>query len=381
MRLRRSSMAAMALASMCFAACNRRRPALPAVGASNLRVEQVAFAGYTGCARVEGGGIYCWGQCGANCGLEETRTSSTAYLLNGVQNAVDFALGASFGCAVIADGSVRCWGTDYGGSRAQMNPAVVTATPVAGLSDVVEIESVGSLVCVRKRNGAVRCWGEGPRAATNATESAQTAVIRAVGQLPPVQELITAGPAFWGKDQRGYWWYWGGNSSRTIQSQDNSDPWAMSAIQFLDGPNTRASGCNCRILAGDTMQCRANGLPGALPSNGEQAPALQLPCSIGSVESVREGGGSGNLGCAVHRNGTVSCWGDFFWAEGDAMTGGRVGPSLVSGITDAVHLYFGGRQVCVLTQAGRVRCWSADRHPSRTPVTELFSPNFDWPTQ
>lgn len=66
--------------------------------------------------------------------------------------------------------------------------------------------------------------------------------------------------------------------------------------------------------------------------------------------------------CALHSDGTVSCWGRNFAGAVDPLSkdAGQVGPVLVEGVEDATALRLGYRSSCARLSDGRVACWGSN---------------------
>src|SRR5262249_30222643 len=67
--------------------------------------------------------------------------------------------------------------------------------------------------------------------------------------------------------------------------------------------------------------------------------------------------------CLVTRAGRVRCWGDNRHGElGDGTTDERTGPVAALGLDDAVSLALGPEASCAVRRGGAVACWG--RHPT-----------------
>lgn len=65
-----------------------------------------------------------------------------------------------------------------------------------------------------------------------------------------------------------------------------------------------------------------------------------------------------SLTCAVHRDGTVACWGQNDYGElGDGTTTDRLASVLVVGFSNAVSVAVGRDHSCAKLRDGNVRCW------------------------
>jgi alpha-tubulin suppressor-like RCC1 family protein len=92
--------------------------------------------------------------------------------------------------------------------------------------------------------------------------------------------------------------------------------------------------------------------------------------------------------CALHRGGTVSCWGSNQFGElGDGTLAGSESPVQVAGITDAVSLGEStgaqGNHFCAQRRAGSIVCWGRNNfgqlgdgttEDRSTPVTVIGVP-------
>jgi alpha-tubulin suppressor-like RCC1 family protein len=98
---------------------------------------------------------------------------------------------------------------------------------------------------------------------------------------------------------------------------------------------------------------------GCLPSErGGTSAGESRPVPVLGLTDAREiSAGSGHT-CALHRDGRVSCWGENRAGQlGDGTTVNRVVPTLVGGLTDAVAVKAGSEHTCALRRDGSVVCW------------------------
>lgn len=93
-----------------------------------------------------------------------------------------------------------------------------------------------------------------------------------------------------------------------------------------------------------------------------------VPLQISGLSNVTAVSAGESHSCALHANGTVSCWGNGDY--GQLGHGSRVGsatPVAVSGLNTAVAVSAGGFNTCALLQGGGVSCWGN----SNTSVEQL----------
>lgn len=147
---------------------------LDADGEPLTGVVQLVLTDASTCARIEGGGVKCWGanrhgrlgrgKVEADLPADDRADwvvdpSQPAAPLQGV---VDLTAGGFHVCAALEDGSAVCWGANSNGQlggppkgSAQEAPA-----PVHGLTDVVKIRAGGHRTCALHADGGVSCWGQ-----------------------------------------------------------------------------------------------------------------------------------------------------------------------------------------------------------------------------
>ena len=99
----------------------------------------------------------------------------------------------------------------------------------------------------------------------------------------------------------------------------------------------------------------ANNTHGAL-GNGTRSSARTPTAVVGITDAIAVASGS-SFGCALHRTGSVSCWGSNGGALGDGTPDDSVVPTSVVGISDATQISAGGGDACALHATGRISCW------------------------
>ena len=62
--------------------------------------------------------------------------------------------------------------------------------------------------------------------------------------------------------------------------------------------------------------------------------------------------------CALHQDGTVSCWGQNWYGQlGSGTLRNLVTPAKVAGIADAVAIAAGSSHTCAIQESGTISCW------------------------
>ena len=128
------------------------------------------------CARLDTGGVRCWGsnhdgQLGRGTpetvGDDEVPASRLELTIGGA--VASLAAGARHTCAVMQGGGLRCWGEGLEGQLGYGNSDCIGDDETPLLAGEVDVGDLGvaqlfigptaSSTCVQRDDGAVRCWG------------------------------------------------------------------------------------------------------------------------------------------------------------------------------------------------------------------------------
>lgn len=93
-----------------------------------------------------------------------------------------------------------------------------------------------------------------------------------------------------------------------------------------------------------------------------------VPMQISGLSHVTAVSAGESHSCALHANGTVSCWGNGDYGQlGQGSRDGSATPVVVSGLNTALAVSAGGFSTCALLQGGSVSCWGN----SNTSIEQL----------
>lgn len=159
------------------------------------------------CAVLRSGRVACFGASDFRASFGACASFGPigpATAVEGIEDAVDVAVGDGFTCASTRAGRVTCWGCN---SHGQLGDGTDedrnTPREVAGLEDVIEVEASGARICARDREGSAWCWGENEIGTLgDGTTIDRSSPIRIVA-TPPVAAIDVGGyVCFLGDDGR-----------------------------------------------------------------------------------------------------------------------------------------------------------------------------------
>ena len=131
-----------------------------------------------------------------------------------------------------------------------------------------------------------------------------------------------------------------------------------------------AAGVNhtCALHQGGTISCWGIGGPLGNGQSGRDA-GSSLPVQVFGITDATAIAADNGHSCALHRDGTISCWGENFSGQlGNGQSGRDAVSSLpvkVTGITDATAITTGGGRegyTCALHQNGTISCWGNNKY-------------------
>lgn len=277
-----------------------RLGAIEVAGLSDVKA--VAVSGSSSCALTNAGAVRCWGEL-------ELPLDNVPGMDRGV---LEIAGGAFHFCALMGDRSVRCWGMNGSGqlgTGATSGGYETTPQEVVGLdAQVRTIAAGGYHTCAVSLQGAVRCWGRNDS-----------------GQL--------------------------GDGT----TEDRTRP-----VAVLDGIKSISTGSfhTCAATEGGAAKCWGLNRFGQL-GDGTTERRLGPVDVAGLSGKVKEIAAGGDMTCARIGRKVVRCWGVNASGElGDGTTKQSSTPTKVVGLRGKVRaLSAGVRNVCLMTRAGKARCW------------------------
>lgn len=345
----------------------------------------ITVANGTGCALLVDGRVACFGQNA----LEEAghlgfSTGLDAVVVDGLDDVVELESGGNFACARRGNGDVWCWGSpSILPSPWDERPAVERLpTRVDGIEGAVELAVGDALACVRLVDDSVWCFGKSVDALTtgngSSTPTPPTEILALHGLhdfdvgFGNICGFVDAPPS--GVRCAGY------NAFGSLGGSGPFSPTLVDVNGLDDAIDVSGFfGAVCALRSNGQVACWGNqGWWFASDDPSVQFSSMQVP---GFEDTIDVSAGYRHV-CAARSDGSVRCYGmndEGELATADPMVSAT--PIVIDGIDDAVQVASGAGSACALRANGRVACWGSRFHEpmvkgapwtSLEPVTVVF---------
>lgn len=306
------------------------------------------------CAITEGGGVTCFSDTSV------WEVQGTSGPIEGAVSVATLGIGSQDGCVAFEDGSLRCW--TQGGA--------ISDTPLIA-ADVKQVAGGYNHACALVRPaagpGSVMCWGSndegqlGTAGGESATpvaaglEAGDDAIAVSVGYRSSCALLAGGTIKCWGSNQNGE--VGNGTTGSSVSTPTATSALAAEAVSISVGQDQA-----CALLTGGSVQCWGANHDGRLgfepPPYSLSAPDTQATTSqaVLAVSSAKFST------CFLLADGTVDCQGD----AGDH-------PADTATLTDVVALSGGHHHHCAVHSNGSVTCYGV-MSPSVTVVAPDCAP-------
>jgi alpha-tubulin suppressor-like RCC1 family protein len=286
-------------------------------------------------------GVRCWG---STLVLPETD------VLTGVKA---IATGSSHTCARMNTGGVRCWG---GNDDGQLGDGSLTSQSTPATTDiltgVMAIAAGFKHTCALMDTGGVRCWGRNDYGQLGASSNPDCADSLYIGHgiykpvdvlcrtSPPTVDVLTGVRSI----AAGY------NHTCALMETGGVRCWGSNSHGQLGYPSK------------DTC-ARTDFFPDGRGIVTTAEPCASSPPTSDTLTGVRSIAAGYDHTCALMETGSVRCWGyNYFGQLGDGTTIDRSTPPEIDVLADVQAIAAGHDCTCALTVAGGVRCWGINQH-------------------
>ena len=297
----------------------------------------------------------------------------------GITDATAISAGNFHSCALRQDGTISCWGRNRSGQlgNGQSGGNADSPVQVFGITDATAIASSGTHSCALHQGGTISCWGSnGDGQLGNGTDHSSSVPVQVTG----IADATAIGMTSYfscALHQTGTISCWGENGSGQLgNGQSGRNARSLVPVQVIGitdataiaagGSQGSSIGHSCALHRNGTISCWGTNYDGRLgigqSDRGERLVPAQV-LSITDATAIAAGGGNANgYSCALHRDGTISCWGSNGYGQlGNGTRSNFVIPVQVVGITDATAITTGDEHTCALHQNGTISCWGRNR--------------------
>ena len=318
------------------------------------------------CALREDGTITCWGRDnelglfgGTESEFQETDQHGTFPVpaqVTDITDAVAITTGEEHSCALHQNGEISCWGYNLWGRLGNgQSGAEESDTPieVAGISNAKDIAAAagGDQTCVLLKSGSISCWGYYTRFRIDQ----RSASIERIVEIDGISNAIDIAV--------GWFHACALHETGTISCWGVDDPVEVEGITDAVAVAT-GSDHSCALHENGTISCWGDNGEGQLGdgTGGEFGDKSLVPVRVNGIsDAAAVAAGSGHS-CALHENGTISCWGKNSSGQlGNGTNENSVVPVQVSSITDATAISLGLFFSCAVRENGTVACWGSNR--------------------
>lgn len=333
---------------------------------------QVAAAWVNTCSRSRAGQVHCWGsndmgQVGA--GIDDSVVNAPNRVPLPLP-AVDVATGGPIACAVTSDGAVWCWGSNDEGQLGDRALGSASRVPVRvpRVADATRVVAGLDHACALIRDGSVLCWGSNEHGQLgDGTFEPRDGPV-AVGLDPAdAQSLRSGDGTICVTRSTGRVYCWGAQVIGDGTMEASSEPRAVALGRVSDSTGGGALHCaitdevSCWGTGGSLLRGEASGpwfvptaVPSPEPSDVSQLAVFSFLTRFATIQF-------GAHACALHVDGSVSCWGTNWTGElGNGTTDPADAPSPVELPLEAVSVAVGTLHSCAVLADGSVHCWGAN---------------------
>jgi alpha-tubulin suppressor-like RCC1 family protein len=306
---------------------------------------QIECGDFHTCAIMPDGTVRCWGRDkGGQLGDLGGDDKPTPIAVPGISNAVSLAISGMYSCAVLADRSVSCWGTGYitndGGLHTRERP-----TKVRTVAGVVDLAASGDMTCSMDDAHAITCWGLDPSAKGMHPDTGG-------GPVANLEVAATHGCVLM---KTGKVRCWGEGDWLTAAKPTFARPELQDATELITG-----DAFGCAFTKKNDVRCWGRNESGQLgvPPDGDSHQSLVVVPGVTDAPKLAAGE---STACAIHSDGTVTCWGANSDGEmGIGKVSGDERPQKVPGLTNVDQLCIGSSHACALTKSHEMLCWGTN---------------------
>lgn len=271
--------------------------------------EKVVAVGERYLCGIEGGQLFCrgWNTFG-QLGVGTVQFSRSRVMPKGISAPISVVAGIFHTCASQKDGKLFCWGLNQSGELGD-GSTENSPTPrrVQRLSDVFAVSATNNRTCAVTREGWLVCWGSRELGGLgDGNTSGQTSYPVRIGNFTNAVDVALGLAQGYVVLKNGEVWRWG--TSRFVGELLT----LPSPVKFSELPPTIsvAAGRNhaCALLRDGSVRCWGSNAFGQLGQPTVKG-RVDEPVAVPNLSGIKAIAVGWFNTCALHHDGTVSCWG------------------------------------------------------------------------
>lgn len=328
---------------------------------------EVAAGTSHACARLETGGVQCWGDNGnGQLGNDSLVDSAIPVNVLGITTAVQITAGQGHSCARLGDNTLRCWGRNINGQLGNNSTtSSPTPVPVNLITGATQVSAGSSHTCARliAGGGSVRCWGlntDGQLGDGSNTQRLEAVATVGGTGTTGATSLSAGGSHTCARISDGTLRCWGLGTSGQLGDGSQISSNVPITVSTISSATSVSAGFihTCSRLTDGTLRCWGNNNGGRL-GDGTGTRRLLPTTVVGIAAGTATGVDTGsNQTCAILSDNTLRCWGAGDRGQiGNGVFAGTATPLAVLGINTAIALSSGGEFSCAVLASGLVKCW------------------------
>ena len=318
------------------------------------------------CALHAGGSISCWGNnLSGRLGNGTDADASTPQQVDEITDATAITAGYIHSCTLHQTGTISCWGNNsYGQLGNGMEDNFFGPGKVVGITNATAITAGGHHSCALHQDSAISCWGRNRGGQLGNGNKISSSIPVKVESITDATAVTTGYAYSCALHQDGTISCWGGNyfgqlgNGQSGQNNESSVPAQVAGITDATAITTSRNH-SCALHQDGTISCWGNNEYGQL-GNGESGyvNTSLTPVQVANITDATAITAGREHSCALHQDGTISCWGyNLFGQLGNGSDIDSSVPKQVADITDATAITTGGDHSCALHEDGTISCW------------------------
>ena len=293
--------------------------------------------------------------------------------------ATSIAANYSHSCAISEDKKVFCWGSNDNGKLGIGKNAIdleYSAVPleVEGIADAAAVTTGENHTCALHESGVVSCWGRNRDGQLGISDSGESTVPVQVKGIEDAVWVASGEGHTCAVHQDGTISCWGYSRNGALgnrqayEDENFSTPTPVRVEGITDATAVTATSANtCALHRAGTISCWGDNSFGQLGSGqtSEELEESAVPVQVADITDAKAIATAQWHSCALREDGTIACWGD---NDSGLLGSGHTSEELeesavpvqVADITDAIAIAIGKWHSCALREDGTIACWGSD---------------------